>query len=496
MIKNKKPKETFQSHERSKYWSNKNELKPNEVALQSSKKIIFNCNCGHEFESFIYNITNGQWCQYCSNPPKLLCNKDECKQCFEKSIASHEKAKFWSDKNKISSRQIFKGSIKKYLFECECGHNFESSPNNITKGNWCPYCANKKLCDKEDCKQCFEKSIASHEKAKFWSKENELTATQVFKGSIKKYLFECKCGHNFESSPNDINFGSWCPYCAEPSKLLCNKDDCKQCFEKSFATHEKAKFWSKENELMPRQVFKGSVKKYLFDCQCGHNFESRLHDINSGNWCSYCVNQKLCDKDDCKQCFEKSFASYKNIDQWSHKNEVISRQVFKSSGKKYWFICEQKHEYEQSLNSKSNGSGCPYCVNKTEQKLFNQLIKDYSTLQQQYRVNWCKKKTYLPFDFVIPEHNIIIELDGPQHFIQISNWSSPEEQYINDMYKMDCANKNKYSIIRLTQEGVFYDTYDWYNELKENIEKIIKYKNIQNIYMCMNNEYDIFNLKV
>ena len=64
------------------------------------------------------------------------------------------------------------------------------------------------------------------------------------------------------------------------------------------------------------------------------------------------------------------------------------------------------------------------------------------------------------------------------------------------MYKMDCANKNKYSVIRLTQEGVFYDAYDWYNELKENIEKIIKYKNIQNIYMCMNNEYDIFNLEV
>ena len=64
MIKNKKPKETFQSHERSKYWSNKNELKPNEVALQSSKKIIFNCNCGHEFENVINNITNGQWCQY------------------------------------------------------------------------------------------------------------------------------------------------------------------------------------------------------------------------------------------------------------------------------------------------------------------------------------------------------------------------------------------------------------------------------------------------
>ena len=126
-------------------------------------------------------------------------------------------------------------------------------------------------------------------------------------------------------------------------------------------------------------------------------------------------------------------------------------------------------------------------------KLYDILIKNYPTLQQQYKVEWCKKKTYLPFDFVIPEYNIIIELDGPQHFIQISNWSSPKEQQINDKYKMDCANKNNYSVIRLTQEDVFYDTYDWLSELNDNIKDIIKNKKVQNIFMCKDNEYDIFN---
>ena len=110
-------------------------------------------------------------------------------------------------------------------------------------------------------------------------------------------------------------------------------------------------------------------------------------------------------------------------------------------------------------------------------------------------MKWCKKKSYLPFDFVIPEHNIIIELDGRQHFTQVSNWSSPEEQQINDKYKMDCANKHNYSVIRLLQEDVFYDTYNWLEELNENIKKIIEEKNIQNIYMCKNNEYDIFGNK-
>jgi len=45
---------------------------------------------------------------------------------------------------------------------------------------------------------------------------------------------------------------------------------------------------------------------------------------------------------------------------------------------------------------------------------------------------------------------------------------------------------------RLLQEDVFYDTYNWLNELDANIKKIIIDKRIQNIFMCKNNEYDIF----
>ena len=92
----------------------------------------------------------------------------------------------------------------------------------------------------------------------------------------------------------------------------------------------------------------------------------------------------------------------------------------------------------------------------------------------------------MPFDFVLEDKKIIIELDGPQHFKQISNWQSPQKTQQNDKYKMKCANNNGYSIIRLLQEDVFYDTYDWLKELINNIKSINK---TQNIFMCKNNEY-------
>ena len=229
-----------------------------------------------------------------------------------------------------------------------------------------------------------------------------------------------------------------------------------------------------------------------------HSFERTLNDIiSSGCWCPYCCipTKLLCDKQDCENCYNRSFASHPKAKQWSKKNEYQPRDVSKSSGKKYIFNCNKcNNEFTTSLDSISRGTWCPFCVNKTEAKLYEQLLPIYPSLLTQFKQDWCKRITYLPYDFCIPELKIIIELDGAQHFIQIMNWSSPEETQENDKFKEECANKNGYSIIRLLQEDVFYDTYDWLNNLSETIQEIIKNKEITNIYLCQNDEYSNFTI--
>ena len=74
-------------------------------------------------------------------------------------------------------------------------------------------------------------------------------------------------------------------------------------------------------------------------------------------------------------------------------------------------------------------------------------FKIRTALRQQYKVEWCKNKSYLPFDFVVEEFKIIIELVGLQHFEQVSNWISPEETQQNDKYKIKCANSNNFLVI-------------------------------------------------
>ena len=200
----------------------------------------------------------------------------------------------------------------------------------------------------------------------------------------------------------------------------------------------------------------------------------------------------LCKSDECTFCFNKSFASHPKKIHWSDTNKLKPREVFLNCNSKFWFKCIKTHIFEASLNCitrRNGGTWCPHCQTKTEQKLYEQLLIHYNSLIRQFKQKWCKKIKHLPFDFCIPEHKIIIELDGRQHFQQVSNWSSPEEQQENDKYKETCANEQGYIIIRLLQEDVFDDTYEWLETLLMCIEEIIS-GNRKNYYLCEKNEYD------
>lgn len=498
---------SFASHEKATFWSKKNIKTPRQIFTQSNKKFWFDCGtCGHEFDSVLSNIYQGKWCAYCNN--KKLCDNDECQHCYDKSFASHEKAQFWSKKNGDNNipRQVFKGSNQKYWFDCEtCGHEFETVLSCITLQNtWCPFCVNLKLCYRNSCEICFNKSFASHDYSDYWSEKNgDIKPRHVIKGSEKKFEFVCgECRHAFHMSLDKITQrNQWCPYCGH--NQLCNQDNCTFCFDASFASHNKSKYWSVKNDnIKPRQVFKRCDGKYWFDChQCGHEFESTLGNIvRLDVWCPYCCNppKKLCEDNECQQCYDKSFASHEKSQFWSEKNSDIQpRHVIKGSGNKYWFDCYIcQHSFDVVLSSiTSQNTWCPKCVNKTELKLFNHLQSVFSDLETQFRTDWCKNhltERCLPFDFVLHESKIIIELDGRQHFVQVRNWRDPESQFEIDQYKQQCANEHGYSVVRLLQEDVWYDRYDWYSELISAIRELEHNESIRNIYLCKNQEYEKF----
>jgi very-short-patch-repair endonuclease len=374
---------------------------------------------------------------------------------YDRSFASNEeRAACWhiTKNGVVKPRDVFKSSGKKYWFTCDNGHDFDTQLNNVTNNrNWCPSCHQK---------PSYEQSFASNEeRAACWhaTKNGKVKPRDVFKSAPnKKYWFTCDNNHDFDIRLNDVTGGHWCSSCHQTPS-----------YEQSFASNEKrVACWhiTKNGDVKPRDVFKSSRKKYWFTCDNGHDFDIRLNHVTGGNWCPSCHQTPP---------YERSFASNEERAACWHttKNgDVKPWDVFKSARKKYWFTCDNGHDFDMSLSNVTNGKWCSSCVNKTETHVFETLRdKGYDVGKKSNRKMF---KTKYRYDIIIDDKKVIVEVDGAQHFKQVSNWCSYEETYKTDIYKEELAHKNGYRVVRISQE------YVWYRQIAKNktewISKLVK----------------------
>lgn len=408
----------------------------------------------------------------CIPTQKVLCGDSSCDICVPRSFATHPRASSWSSKNTLLPHQVLKNSNKKFMFDCnECDHLLIMSPNNIANGGqWCKYCNASALCDTDDCKVCFEKSFASHPMAVAWSSKNEKPARMIARKSEIKCWFDCAdCHHTFQSIPYSIVKDKHCPYCT--SQKLCEQEECKICFEKSCASHEMNNAWSTTNSLSSRQVMLQSCKKITFDClACHHSYTTTPgHYYARNGSCPYCANKYLCEKEDCTACYQKSIASHPRMNCWSQKNMINPRLTFKGSETRCIFNCDVcQSEFDTKAYNVLAGYWCPYCKKKTEAKVLEFLKGLEGEWKAQRRFTWCRfsgTNNIMPFDFGSESKKILLEIDGEQHFSQVSNWDSPESVQHKDVEKIQLAIKEGYSVIHISQLDIWKDLYDWKSTL-------------------------------
>jgi len=105
----------------------------------------------------------------------------------------------------------YKGSYKPIIIICNIHGKFSQIANDHLKGNGCPYCSNRKVCD--------ENSLSSvcPDIAKEWnySKNSSLSPDDIVFGSSLKVWWKCsKCSHNWETYICcRTKKGNGCPNC-------------------------------------------------------------------------------------------------------------------------------------------------------------------------------------------------------------------------------------------------------------------------------------------
>jgi len=202
------------------------------------------------------------------------------------------------------------------------------------------------------------------------SKNGEILPKGVAAKSNKRYWFMCPLGHEWEaivgnrtsSHRGGLHRGTGCPFCT--GKKVCVNNSLETLFPKV------AKEWhpSKNGKVTPSDVVAFSHKKYWFKCSKKHEWESSLAHRANNRGCPYCSNYKVSD-DNCLKTTHPNIAK-----EWhpSKNGSITPRDVLPGTRIKYWFMCENKHEWEVCLFSRTRPTkktGCPYCLYKTQEQV-------------------------------------------------------------------------------------------------------------------------------
>ena len=121
-------------------------------------------------------------------------------------------------------------------------------------------------------------------------------------------------------------------------------------------------------------------------------------------------------------------------------------------------VCPIHGDFPQTPKKHLQGHGCHFCFNKGEDRLAK-ILNGNVLFHRNYRIN---EKL---FDFYLPDHNLIIERDGQQHYYDVFPDYSIEENHQNDIEKTNLAKSKGHKVCRIPY---------WLSEVDER-------KEIQNI---------------
>ncbi len=113
---------------------------------------------------------------------------------------------------------IYVGWRAKLEWVCNEGHTWEAVPNRVSKGTWCPVCANVQRIIKQRSSSLLSPDdwlevLTRHAR----SKGGELLSS-IYTNAKTRLRWRCKFNHEWLAMPSRVRRGTWCPYCARGSK--------------------------------------------------------------------------------------------------------------------------------------------------------------------------------------------------------------------------------------------------------------------------------------
>lgn len=198
-----------------------------------------------------------------------------------------------------------------------------------------------------------------------YKRNGDLRPEYFAPNSGKTVWWKCSKGHEWQSTIQNRNKGSGCPYCA--GRIAIEGENDLQTVNPDLAQEWNYK---KNNGLTPMNVLPNSEVKVWWICRLGHEWQAMIGNRTKGQGCPYCLGKKVL----------KGYNDLCSVNpdlarEWhpTKNGDLKPYEVTKGSNRKVWWKCSKEHEWQASICDRSQGRGCPYCSGKKVLKGFNDL---------------------------------------------------------------------------------------------------------------------------
>ena len=290
-------------------------------------RTAWECTQGHQWSAVYNSIQRGSGCPFCAGrAPKTA-----------------------ADYHALAEKQGFQWLgpevprvIVKTTWQCDQGHRWDASYNNIQKGSGCPFCAGKAPKTPADYH-----ALAQERGFQWLGPEVPNTAT--------KTLWQCSDGHQWQATHGNIRNGRGCPHCAGLVPKSPN-DYHRLAEERGFR-------WLGP-EVPNIQTNTG------WQCEEGHQWEARYNSVQRGTGCPYCAG-----------VVRRTPAEYRALAE-ERGFQWLGPEVTSTRTKTLW-QCEDGHEWEACYDKIRQCRGCPVCSDHVPK-----VPADYHALAAEREFRW------------------------------------------------------------------------------------------------------------
>lgn len=168
------------------------------------------CGEGHMWSAAPSSVIGGSWCPNCIGRHKTI---EDMQEEAEEHGGQCLSPKYIAWNHHLEWR-------------CSEGHKWKATPNNVLMGYWCRICGHNNA----GLKRRFTIEDV-HEVAK--QKGGKCLSTE-YKGVQEHLRWECKKGHTWKATFDNVKHGTWCPSCCERRHEKLCREIFEEIFQKSF----------------------------------------------------------------------------------------------------------------------------------------------------------------------------------------------------------------------------------------------------------------------